>query len=240
MSSTWAVGAGAARFRLDPRTKILLLIMVNGIMVGGGTEGLALAVRPLVGLVPFLLLLAEGRRSLAWTYLALFAPALLVEAYLVPLTEGIANFLAIVVSALFARMLPSLAMGYYAVTTTTVSEFVASMERLHVPRSVIIPLSVMFRFFPTVLAEERAISDSMRMRGIAGGSAWRNPVAMLEHRAVPLMICVVKIGEELSAAALTRGLGNPVKRTNICEIGFRWQDAAFAGVAVMASCLMIW
>jgi hypothetical protein len=26
------------------------------------------------------------------------------------------------------------------------------------------------------------------------------------------MICSVRIGEELSAAALTRGLGNPVKR----------------------------
>lgn len=240
MSSSWEVGAAGACFRLDPRTKILLLIAINGIMVGGDTEGMALIVRPLAGLVPFLLLLSEGRRSLAWTYLVLFVPAMLVETFLIPLTGGIANFLVIVVSALFARMLPSLAMGYYAVTTTTVSEFVASMERLHVPRSIIIPLSVMFRFFPTVLAEERAISDSMRMRGIAGGSAWRNPVGMLEHRAVPLMICVVKIGEELSAAALTRGLGNPVKRTNICEIGFRWYDAVFAGVAVMASCLMIW
>ena len=39
-----------------------------------------------------------------------------------------------------------------------------------------------------------------------------------------MMICSVKIGEELSAAALTRGLGGPVKRTNICKIGFRAQD----------------
>lgn len=34
------------------------------------------------------------------------------------------------------------------------------------------------------------------------------------------MISCVKIGDELSAAALTRGLGAPVKRTNICKIGF--------------------
>lgn len=39
-----------------------------------------------------------------------------------------------------------------------------------------------------------------------------------------MMICSVKIGEELSAAALTRGLGGAVKRTNICKIGFRAQD----------------
>ena len=33
-----------------------------------------------------------------------------------------------------------------------------------------------------------------------------------------------KIGDELSAAALTRGLGAPVKRTNVCQIGFHIQD----------------
>ena len=39
-----------------------------------------------------------------------------------------------------------------------------------------------------------------------------------------MMMCSVKIGEELSAAALTRGLGGPVKRTNICKIGLHIQD----------------
>ena len=38
------------------------------------------------------------------------------------------------------------------------------------------------------------------------------------------MISVVKIGDELSAAALTRGLGAPVRRTNVCKIGFHTQD----------------
>ena len=37
----------------------------------------------------------------------------------------------------------------------------------------------------------------------------KNPFLMLEYRLVPLMVSVVKIGDELSAAALTRGLGAP-------------------------------
>ena len=32
---------------------------------------------------------------------------------------------------------------------------------------------------------------------------------MLEYRLVPLMVSVVKIGDELSAAALTRGAWSP-------------------------------
>lgn len=52
----------------------------------------------------------------------------------------------------------------------------------------------------------------------------KNVGKMLEYRLVPLMTCCVKIGEELSAAALTRALGGEVKRTNICKIGFHIQD----------------
>ena len=62
----------------------------------------------------------------------------------------------------------------------------------------------------------------MRMRGIRFGG--KHPGKMIEYRLIPLMISVVKIGDELSAAALTRGLGAPVKRTDICNIGFHLQD----------------
>lgn len=117
---------------------------------------------------------------------------------------------------------PSFAAAYFAVTTTTVSELVAAMERLHIPKQVTIPMAVMFRFFPTMMEEWAAIGDAMKMRGIhlRGGKA----VSILEYRLVPMLMCCVKIGEELSAASLTRGLGGPVKRTNICEIGLHVQD----------------
>ena len=52
----------------------------------------------------------------------------------------------------------------------------------------------------------------------------KNPFLMIEYRLIPLMVSVIKIGDELSAAALTRGLGAPVRRTNVCEIGFHVQD----------------
>ena len=51
-----------------------------------------------------------------------------------------------------------------------------------------------------------------------------------------MMTCTVKIGEELSASALTRGLGGPKKRTNICDIGFRAGDyIIFAFLLVMVA-----
>ena len=94
----------------------------------------------------------------------------------------------------------------------------------------IIPFAVIFRFFPTVAEEYRSIRDAMQLRGVS----WKNgPVAMVEYRLVPLIASMVKIGDELSAASVTRGLGGSAKRTNRCVVGFGSADTAM--VAVMAA-----
>lgn len=96
---------------------------------------------------------------------------------------------------------------------------------MHISEKIVIPMLVIFRFIPTIRDEYHAISDAMRMRGISFRG--KKPLEMIEYRIVPLMISVVKIWDELSAASLTRGLGAPVKRTNICRIGFGFTDFIF-------------
>ena len=152
--------------------------------------------------------------------------------------EGLANFLAVTIVGIFLRFTPSLAMGYIAMSTTTVSEFLAAMARLHLPQQVAIPLAVIFRFFPTIAEEWHAIGDAMRMRGIRLGGG--KVGVMFEYRLVPMMISAVKIGEELSQAALTRGLGAPVKRTNLAELGFGGWDAFFLALCVGAWLVQGW
>ena len=51
------------------------------------------------------------------------------------------------------------------------------------------------------------------------------------------MMSVAKIGEELSAAALSRGLGGLKKRTCIVELRFGIWDA---GMAILIGVLVIW
>ena len=106
------------------------------------------------------------------------------------------------------------------------------------PQQITIPMSVMFRFFPTVAEEWSAIGDAMRMRGVRFGGGKAS--AILEYRIVPMMICSVKIGEELSQAALTRGLDGPVKRTNICKLGFHVQDVIFLLICLGAFAAQIY
>lgn len=209
---------------LDPRTKMLLVVTSASVLIGGGSGGAMNLIKPVLTAVPLLLFLFSGKWKAAVIYTTVYTVAFTGEIFLVPVTTGFVNFIVIACCGMFARFMPGIAMGSYLVNTTTVSEFMAAMERMKLPQKLSIPLSVMFRFFPTVAQEYGAIGDAMRMRGIRFGGG--KPAKMLEYRMVPLMVSCVKIGEELSAAALTRGLGAPIGRTNICKIGFKGYDAA--------------
>lgn len=201
---------------LDPRTKLLLLVTVSTFVMGGlGGDRLSLVV-PALCLLTFLLLVSALRFRAAFFYVVSYGAAYAVAIWLLPATKGILHFLLLGCTGILIRVMPGIVMGYYVISTTTVSEFIAAMERMHVTEKITIPLAVMFRFFPTVGEEFSSINIAMRMRGISlgGGRASK----MLEYRIVPLLACSARIGEELSAAALTRGLGGDIRRTNVCRI----------------------
>src|SRR5699024_12530095 len=117
--------------------------------------------------------------------------------------------------ALYTQFLPVMMMSYFMIVSTTVSEFVAAIDRIHVTKKISMPFSVLFRFFPTIIEEYGHVKDAMMMREV--GSI-RSPMKMLEYRMVPFLTSIVSIGNDLAASALTRGLNSPVKRTNVCPI----------------------
>ena len=216
---------------LDPRTKLLLLLTITTLMFSTSNEGIMNVVKPVLSLIPFALLLSERQFRTAGKYILLYLLCFVLERVAMNTISGIPSFLLLAVTSIMTRFAPGIMMGAYLIASTSVSEFISSMERMHVTEKIVIPMSVIFRFFPTISGEYRAIQDAMRMRGIRFGG--RNPFLMIEYRLVPLMVSVVKIGDELSAAALTRGLGAPVKRTNVCEIGFHVQDMLAIALCIL-------
>lgn len=207
---------------LDPRTKLLMLITVTSLMLSSGNSGVMNIVKPVLSIIPFVLLLSERKWKTAAKYLLLYAVCFVLERVAIHLLSGTISFLMLAVCSIMTRFAPGFMMGAFLISSTSVSDFIAAMKRMHISEKIVIPMSVIFRFFPTIIEENSAINDAMRMRGIRFGG--KHPGKMLEYRLIPLMISIVKIGDELSAAALTRGLGAPVRRTDICKIGFHVQD----------------
>lgn len=234
----WADGAVRRHgLLLDPRTKLLMLVTVTSLMLSTGNSGVMNIVKPVLSILPFVLLLTEGRWKTAAKYLFLYAICFALERAALYMMSGLPAFLLLAVCSIMTRFAPGVMMGAFLIASTSVSDFIAAMKRMHVSEKIIIPMSVIFRFFPTIGEENAAISDAMRMRGIRFGG--RHPGKMLEYRLIPLMISVVKIGDELSAAALTRGLGAPVKRTDICRIGFHAQDIVMIFICVLGFVLTL-
>ena len=220
---------------LDPRTKIILLLVAN-IPAFTTDKWYVLA---LTATLPLSLMLFSKMYKVAVICTVVYALSLLTDIAFVDMVVGATSIIMGLLSGMIARMLPGLLMGYVLLSTTTVSEFVAAMERIHIPRQIIIPFSVMFRFFPTIKEEASAITDAMKMRDISFGRTRGGIISLMEYRLVPLFISCVKIGDELSSAALTRGLGNPVKRTNICQVGFHLVDIIYLLIALVTIVLFM-
>lgn len=221
LSDIYAPTAKAKQLYLDPRTKIVLCLAVSFIMLESTTSLVVNALQIALAALPLIFLLMLGKHKMAVYYLCAYVFASLVPQLLVPLLPDIINLLFTGMIALMTQILPGMMMAYFLIVSTSVSEFVTAMDRMHVPKSISVPMSVLFRFFPTIVEEYGHVRDAMRMREVGN---LRQPMAMLEYRMVPFMTSIVSIGNDLAASALTRGLSAPVRRTNVCPIGFTWRD----------------
>ena len=195
----------------DPRTKLLLLLLVNLLLLL--SHSLWFEIVLFTGCI--VIVSVSGQIKSAGHFLIAFLLMLGIDRGLTPYMSGIVFTLVSFISLALRKFLPCLILGKWILTTTEVCEFVAAMWKVHLPQTAIIPLSVVFRYFPTIKEEWGAIRAAMKMRGIH---------VSLEHIMVPLLMSAINVSEELSAAALCRGLDNPGEHTCMCRVEFHQQD----------------
>lgn len=209
---------------LDPRTKLLLLIAINVAVMTTGFTGVDYALRVFCAIIPFVCFFIIRKPKTALIYGAICLVLVFVERIFIPNTTGMLNLVIVFTTGTFSRFLAGMAFAYYVFASTTVSEFITAMKRMHMPDALTIPLSVMFRFFPTLAEEGSSISDAMRLRGVGLKGTKGGLLTHFEYVIVPLMMSTVRIGDELSAASLTKGLDAGKPRTHICRVGMGVAD----------------
>ena len=199
---------------LDPRTKMLLLIAVS-VFIFTNTSYLAEA-----SILGVLMLIAVGlgipKTALkgAIIYIALSG----VKYGLLPILPNMiaANFN--IVAVTFRKLLPCFLAGGILVQTTSIRLLMFTLQKLHIPQTLIIPLTITVRYFPALSEERQAISDAMKMRDVKGIAK------KLEYVYVPLMITASNTADELSQAITARGIDNPVPKSCAIEIRLKSLD----------------
>ena len=197
--------------KFDLRTKFMLILVVNLFLLL--SHSLIFELVLVFGCL--LLITIDGQAKSAFHFLIVFLIMLGIDQLLTPYINGFFFTLVSFITVALRKFLPCFILGKWILTKTEVSEFVAVMWKLRLPQTAIIPLSVVFRYFPTIKEEWASIRAAMKMRGIH---------VSLEHIMVPLLMSAVNVSEELSAAALCRGLDNPEPHTSLVQVRFRFSD----------------
>lgn len=123
------------------------------------------------------------------------------------------------------------------ISTTKVGEFLSAMTRLHVPKKLTIPIAVMLRYLPVIREDWHFIKDAMRLRDVSPTFAGflKAPAMTVNCIYVPLLTAASKAADELSVAAVTRGIENPDPRT--CLVDIRMRAADWLALMLLAALL---
>lgn len=217
--------------RLDPRTKLALLLLCVLSAMFAPNLSVPLALVALIGLLAALS--GKGRYALRGVLAYVLICAFTVWSMRVMTgawrTMFVA-FLGLVHKVYACGMLAGL-----VIATTKVGEFLSAMARLRVPKKLTIPIAVMLRYLPTIREDWHFIQDAMRLRDVSP-----TLLGFLKAQAmtvnciyVPLLTAASKAADELSVASVTRGIENPKPRT--CLVKIQMQAADWGILALFAA-----
>jgi energy-coupling factor transport system permease protein len=224
--------------KLDARTLLLLLVVANIVLFALPSIQTELWVMGFSIALAFLSGLYGSTIKLVLAYAALLGLDLVCSMYF---HHGFAQMVS--TGACFMRkVFPCAVLGGILIMTIQVSEFMATLSRIKTPQRILVPLTVMLRYLPAIAEDHRMITRAMRMRGIQPGvlNVIRHPLRTVECIYVPLLMSASRRADELSIAAMTRGIESPRPRTSIHEIRFRHADACVLLLCVSGLAALVW
>lgn len=133
-------------------------------------------------------------------------------------------------------------MAAYLTSKIPSGKVIAIFRKLPIPKNIILILIVMIRFAPTVTGEFRAIREAMRVRGFIGDfiKIMLHPLKTLEYAVVPIIFRSIKVGDELAAASIVRGIDNPCKKESYYLNRLNYIDYTILGVSLFWGILSIY
>lgn len=199
--------------KLDPRTLLILILISNiAVFLMPTTKG---EVTFMVGII--LLGLLSGAFGSTIKLGIFYAMFLGFDVLISNYAENTWLIYVAVGMRFIRRIVPTGIIGCILISKESVSEIMAALKKMHVSDRVTIPLTVLLRYFPTIGLDRKAIHKATILRGISGRFI-THPMQSIECIYVPLMLSAARRADELSSAAVTRGIENPNPHTTLCDV----------------------
>ena len=183
----------------DPRAGLWILIAANIIAFSDHTLWVELALIALL----LALMIVHRRFTMAVKWAVGYCALLVFQQVILPASPMIIATSFTIFATYTRRMFPCLMTGSLMLKCTPL--------RYLIPQKLIVAISVTLRYFPAIREEIGHIRDAMKLRNIRG-------LSRLECTVMPLMVSATETAEELSAAAVTRGIENPARKTSAVSL----------------------
>jgi len=122
------------------------------------------------------------------------------------------------------QSIPCIALASILVSKYNSAQLLSSLESLHIPRIIVVAVTITIKYIPTFKREFSYITESMRLRGI--GFTWKRPVQSFRYFIVPQLFRCAALAEEVTAAGLVKGIDAPMRRSSFYEEKITFIDMA--------------
>ena len=218
----------------DVRTLLLLDILIMICMLISGKPEVTLSSFILAAAVPVI----TGLYGVLLCYTLLFAGLFVYYQFIfhsaIPLFHSAVFSVIGVFSFIVQRIIPFMLIGTVIQKQKNISEITTALERMHLPKGIILSIAVMFRYFSSIKDDLFIIIDSMKLKGLytSKRSAMLHPIRTMEFIIVPMLFKSLKTAEELSCAALVKGIENTGHKTSYFDVKLRVADVVFLLTAI--------
>jgi energy-coupling factor transport system permease protein len=214
--------------RLDPRTKIFMLIAFTIAALLTVNPALNLAILSILLALAFLSGFFRHWSRLLWKVAPLLAIIVIFDSLFSHVSWGPTLFEAnrwilhiwvtpgsiVYALTIGMRFLTIVGMSFLFILTTQFEDFVAGLRKLHVPYVIALSLGLAFRSITLLSADLRAITDAQRSRCMEMDARHiLKGIDRLLPLAVPAIVCLIYRSRNVSSAMLCRGYGHTARPT---------------------------
>lgn len=202
-----------SKLRLDPRTSISLLLLVNIYFFKSRTVVSELV---LMTYLLSILTLCGYFKSGIKIYLV-FILFLIVDYFVFPYSPKWIVTTFIVPVSYARKIFPCIMAGTLVYKTVTVRGIAGVFRKFKFPENFILAFMITYRYFPTLKHDINCVRESMKIREIS-------IINNMDMFIVPIINSAIDMSEELSKAAVTRGVENPCRKSTIIDFRFTVLD----------------
>lgn len=211
-----------ASLSIDPRTLFFINIIFSvTVFIVSGRIG-----NHLNFAIAFALMLISGMYRKSFRFLLVYGGITLFDFLFTMYSIGRLQEFTGLVFYMTSKLIPIIMVSSILINRIKTNEVIAALDKINLPKGLMVSIVVSLRFIPTIREEFRNIKDSMSMRGI--DLSFRNmvkkPILTMEYAIVPLLFRSLKIAEELTATALVRGIESETKRSSYYDVSFTKLD----------------